>query len=82
VPSGDGALQRRAAGAVSQADEAHAGEGDEVGRHGSMAEGAGCVKARKAVDTLRHEQERLPARLDQSLGNLDMPFLARDMEAR
>jgi hypothetical protein len=47
-----------------------------------MAEGAGCVKARKAVDTLRHEQERLPARLDQSLGNLNMPILARDIEAR
>jgi hypothetical protein len=80
VPRGDGDVERGAGGAVPQADEAaRAGEGGEVGRHGGMAEGAGCVKARAVV--ARHEEKRLPARLDQRLGNLKMPFVARDIEA-
>jgi hypothetical protein len=80
VPLGDGEIKRGAAGAVPQADEARAGVGGEPGRHDSIAAGAGCVETRTAINR-RREQKRLPASLDQSLDNLKMPLLARDMEA-
>jgi hypothetical protein len=84
VPCGDGdsELQRHAAGAVPQADETRAKEGEEVGHNGGVAAGACCVKARAPVDTLRREQKRLPARLDQCLRNLKIALKARDIEAR
>jgi hypothetical protein len=82
MPLCDGELQRCAAGAVSQADEARAGEGQEEGRDGSMAEGTGSMEAREAADTVCCEQKSLPARLDQGFCNLNMPPLASVMEAR
>jgi hypothetical protein len=81
VPRINGDVKRGAAGAAPQANEARAGEGGEQGRHRSMVAGAGDVKARVIEGSLRREQERLPARLDQSLCNLEVPDLASDIEA-
>ncbi len=81
MPSADGEVQGREAVAVPQADEARAGEGEEEFYYGSAAEEARRVGARVAVYSLRPEQERLPARLDEALCNRQAPFLARDVEA-
>ncbi len=50
----------------------------------NVAKVACCVQAGAAVVTqaARLEKERLPARLDQSLRNLKMPILERDIQAR
>ncbi len=82
MPRSDGELQRSVAGEVPQADEAITGEGEEEIHDGDVAAATCCVKARTSPNTVRLEEELLPACLDESLGYLKMPLFTRYVKTR